>query len=180
MLSPCLCPDLRWPSVARSQTCTLHCQEIGVQYCERGQGAWRQMHSLVTAPQPAEGGLDVRRANQAKRHRQLSAPCILTRWPEQVEDQCQQVRGESGYQDRGRGVWFHLGGTFPRCPPITLLGRLNHWAPCGSLLGGAQSRLFPIIVQQKPQLLLICLEFLSFSTPSAAVAALWDLAIIRL
>jgi hypothetical protein len=57
---------------------------------------------------------------------------------------------EEGYGSSGRQV--------SQCPPITLLRRLHHWAPCGSFLGGAPSQLLPILVQQKPQLMLKCLE----------------------
>ncbi len=45
-------------------------------------------------------------------------------------------------------------GQLVRCPIFMLLGRLSNWAPCGSLVGGAWSQRFPIIVQRKPQLLL--------------------------
>jgi hypothetical protein len=64
------------------------------------------------------------------------------------------MQGKGGNRDQGGGVWLHLGGLFARCPIFMLLGRSNHLAPCDSLLGGAWSQLFPIIVQGEPQLLL--------------------------
>jgi hypothetical protein len=64
------------------------------------------------------------------------------------------MRGKGGNWDQGRGVQLHLGGLFARCSPNTLLGRLSCQTLCSSLLGGAWSQRFPIIVQREPQLLL--------------------------
>jgi hypothetical protein len=70
---------------------------------------------------------------------------------------------ERGYRDQGGRVQIHLGSPFPRCPPITLLQRWCQWVPCGSLLGGAWSRPLPVLVRQKPHLLLESLKLLIFS-----------------
>jgi hypothetical protein len=154
MLSPRLCPDLRQPAVARLKTCTSHCCKIGVPHSERGWGARCHMPHLVSAPQPAGRGFNVRVALWVQRHLQFGTHCVLACWTKRVRNQHLQVRGKSGNWDQGGGVWLYLGGSFPCCPPIMLLRRLSRWAPCGSLLGGAWSQRFPIIIQRKPQLLL--------------------------
>jgi hypothetical protein len=64
------------------------------------------------------------------------------------------MRGKGGNLNQGGGVRLHLGGLFAWCSPITLLGRSSRWVPRGSLLGGAWSQCFPIIIRREPQLLL--------------------------
>ncbi len=142
------------PLLRDSRLAPPHPRKIGVLHGERRRGARRHMPHLVSAPQPARRGFNVKRARRAQRHRQFGTPCVLALWAKRVRNQRLQMGGKGGNWDQGGGVWLHLGGLFARCPIFTLLGRLSNWAPCGSLLGGAWSELFPIIVQREPQLLL--------------------------
>ncbi len=149
--------SLSWPTVAcccTTQDCAPMAKKIGVPHGERGLSARHHMPHLVSASQPAGRGFDVRGAQRARRHRQFGTPCILACWAKRVRNQHLQMRGKGGNRDWWGGVWLYLGGFFARCPPITLLGRSSNWAPCGSLLGGAWSQCFPIIIHREPQLLL--------------------------
>jgi hypothetical protein len=112
------------------------------------------MPHLISAPQPAGRGFDVRRAQPAQRHQQFGTPCILACWAERVRNLPLQMGGKGGNWDQGGGVRLHLGGLFAQCSIFTLLGRLSNWAPCSSLLEGAWSQRFLIIIQREPQLLL--------------------------
>jgi hypothetical protein len=154
MLGTSLCPDTQQPTVTRLKTCSHHCQKIGVLHGERRRDAQRHMPRLTSAPQPAGRGFNVRRAGRARRHWQFGTPCVLAREAERVRNQCLQMGGKGGNWDQGGGIRLHLGGLFAWCSIFTLLGRLSNWAPCGSLLGDAWSRRFPIIVRREPQLLL--------------------------
>jgi hypothetical protein len=136
------------------KTYSHHHRKIGVLHGEWRRGARRHMPHLISAPQPAGRRFNVGRGHWAQRHQQFGTPCILARWAKRVGNQCLQMGGKGGNRYQGGGVWPHLSRSFAWCPIFTLLGDQDNWALCGSLLGGAWSQHFPIVIQREPQLLL--------------------------